>query len=108
LPRNRLTLASRHPAPDINRHQLAFTAFDGDLKSGEERCDQGQYDAAARDHAVHNAANLAWPDASFAAAKQAGSDQSHWVNAAVDPREPDVFTFHEHVVAANVPAYVAP
>lgn len=31
---------------DINAHRLAFTAFDGDLKNGKERCDQPQYDAA--------------------------------------------------------------
>ncbi|MFR9775600.1 hypothetical protein ACL02O_06025 [Micromonospora sp. MS34] len=37
-----------------------------------------------------------------------GSDQNHWVGATVDPRDPDVFTFHQHIVAANVPAYVAP
>lgn len=34
-----------------------------------------------------------------------GSGQSHWVSATVDPRTPEVFTFHQHVVAANVPAY---
>jgi hypothetical protein len=37
-----------------------------------------------------------------------GSDQNHWVSASVDPRDPNVFTFHQHVVAANVPVYVAP
>ena len=37
-----------------------------------------------------------------------GSAQNHWVSATVDPRDPDVFTFHQHIVAANVPAYVAP
>jgi hypothetical protein len=37
-----------------------------------------------------------------------GSDQNHWVSATVDPRDPDVFTFHQHVIAANVPTYVSP
>jgi hypothetical protein len=37
-----------------------------------------------------------------------GSAQNHWVSATVDPRSPEVFTFHQHIVAANVPAYVAP
>ena len=37
-----------------------------------------------------------------------GSAQNHWVSATVDPRDPDVFTFHQHIVAANVPAYVTP
>jgi hypothetical protein len=37
-----------------------------------------------------------------------GSSQNHWISATVDPREPAVFTFHQHIVAANVPPYVAP
>jgi tRNA A37 threonylcarbamoyltransferase TsaD len=37
-----------------------------------------------------------------------GSDQNHWVSASVNPRDPTVFTFHQHIVAANVPTYVAP
>jgi hypothetical protein len=37
-----------------------------------------------------------------------GSDQNHWVSATVDPKDPNVFTFHQHVIAANVPAYVKP
>jgi hypothetical protein len=37
-----------------------------------------------------------------------GSDQNHWVSATVDPRSPEVFTFHQHIVKANVPAYVSP
>jgi hypothetical protein len=270
---------------DINRHRLAFSAFDGDLKNGKERCDQFQYDNAARDYAsfkdplvyvpgdnewtdcdrpsngsynpserlalvrkmfaatpeslgqrkiplqrqapnypenvrwalggvtyvgvnvtgsdnnapqfdstgkqvdgdaaeytARNAANLAWLDESFAQAKAArsvavmivqqadmwaaadptphfadtkrelarlaidfpgqvvivngdshvlqidkplkdaagtviqnvtrvqtfGSDQNHWVSATVDPKDPNVFTFHQHVIAANVPTYVKP
>jgi hypothetical protein len=270
---------------DINRHRLAFTAFDGDLKNGKERCDQWQYDLAAQNFAAfrdplvfvpgdnewtdcdrpsngsydpnerlalvrrmfaatpqslgqrtlrlerqsadypenvrwargpvtyvglnvpgsdnnapqfdatgkqvdgdaaeytaRNAADLAWLDASFAAAREAhsaavmvilqadmwsagdpvahfadtkrelarlaidfpgqvvlvngdshflkidkpltdangvviqnftrvqtfGSDQNHWVSATVDVHDPDVFTFHQHVVAANVPPYVKP
>jgi hypothetical protein len=36
-----------------------------------------------------------------------GSAQNHWVSATVDPRDPNVFTFHPHIVAANVPAYVS-
>ncbi|MEV8631652.1 hypothetical protein AB0395_08345 [Streptosporangium sp. NPDC051023] len=37
-----------------------------------------------------------------------GSGQNHWVSAVVDPDDPQVFTFHQHVVAANVPSYVSP
>src|SRR3977135_2222317 len=31
---------------DINANRLAFTTFDGDIKTGKERCDQPIYDAA--------------------------------------------------------------
>ena len=34
-----------------------------------------------------------------------GSAQNHWVSMTVNPADPDVFTFHQHVVAANVPKY---
>ncbi|MBP2706382.1 hypothetical protein JOL79_21465 [Microbispora sp. RL4-1S] len=37
-----------------------------------------------------------------------GSDQNHWVSAEIDPRDPEVFTFHQHIVAANQPSYVSP
>lgn len=37
-----------------------------------------------------------------------GSDQNHWVSAQIDPSDPQVFTFHQHIVKANVPAYVSP
>jgi hypothetical protein len=37
-----------------------------------------------------------------------GSAQNHWVSATMSPRDPNVFTFHQHIVAANVPTYVSP
>ncbi|MCW2878685.1 MAG: hypothetical protein JWQ95_2785 [Sphaerisporangium sp.] len=37
-----------------------------------------------------------------------GSGQSHWVSAVIDPSDPQVFTFHQHVVKANLPVYVSP
>ncbi|WP_424532629.1 hypothetical protein ACOZ38_20225 [Sphaerisporangium viridialbum] len=37
-----------------------------------------------------------------------GSGQSHWVSAVIDPEDPQVFTFRQHVVKANLPAYVSP
>jgi hypothetical protein len=37
-----------------------------------------------------------------------GSAQNHWVTATVNPRDPNIFTFHQHIVAANLPTYVSP
>ncbi|MBO0829560.1 MAG: hypothetical protein J2P24_17440 [Streptosporangiales bacterium] len=34
-----------------------------------------------------------------------GSALNHWVSATVDPNDPQVFTFHQHVIAENVPTY---
>ena len=31
-----------------------------------------------------------------------GSAQNHWVSATVDPRDPNVFEFHQHIVTANL------
>jgi hypothetical protein len=36
------------------------------------------------------------------------SDQNHRVSATVDRRDPDVFTFHQHIVTANLPTCVSP
>lgn len=37
-----------------------------------------------------------------------GSDQNHWVSVDIDPEDPQVFTFHQCLVAANLPTYVSP
>ena len=34
-----------------------------------------------------------------------GSAQNHWVSADVDPRDPQVFTFRQHIVTANLAAH---
>jgi hypothetical protein len=37
-----------------------------------------------------------------------GSAQNHWVTATVDPTDPDVFSFEQHLITANEPTYTAP
>ena len=37
-----------------------------------------------------------------------GEYQNHWVSATVNPSDPNVFTFSQHIVAANVPFYTPP
>jgi hypothetical protein len=32
-----------------------------------------------------------------------GEAQNHWISATVDPDDLNIFTFHQHVVAANLP-----
>ena len=37
-----------------------------------------------------------------------GDVQNHWVSAEVDAKDPNVFTFHQQLVPANLPTYTAP
>jgi len=37
-----------------------------------------------------------------------GDYQNHWASATIDPKDPNVFSFHQHIVAANVPEYTPP
>ncbi len=37
-----------------------------------------------------------------------GSAQNHWVSADIDPRDPNIFEFRQHIIPANLPQYVAP
>jgi hypothetical protein len=46
--------------------------------------------------------------ANFTRCQTFGSANNHWVSATVDPHDPQVFTFHQHIVAANVPTYTVP
>jgi len=37
-----------------------------------------------------------------------GDVQNHWVSATIDPADPNVFAFHQHLVPANLPTYTSP
>ena len=37
-----------------------------------------------------------------------GEYQYHWVSATIDPEDPELFSFHQHLVRADVPAYTLP
>ncbi len=34
-----------------------------------------------------------------------GSSLNHWASATVDPADPQIFSFHQHIVPANLPTY---
>ncbi|WP_131745787.1 hypothetical protein [Frankia sp. Cppng1_Ct_nod] len=34
-----------------------------------------------------------------------GSSLNHWTSATVDAKDPQVFSFHQHIVPANLPTY---
>jgi hypothetical protein len=62
------------------------------------------------DAAATNAAGDPGPNVieNFTRVTTFGEYQNHWVSAAVDPADPNIFTFHAHVIPANVPAYTPP
>ncbi|GIF02465.1 hypothetical protein [Actinoplanes siamensis] len=62
------------------------------------------------DYATTNAAGLAGPNVveNFTRVTTFGETQNHWVSATIDPEDPNIFTFEQHLVAANLPAYTPP
>lgn len=62
------------------------------------------------DAATVNAADDDGPNVieNFSRVTTFGEYQNHWVSATVDPQDPNVFTFHQHIVPANVPDYTPP
>ncbi len=60
--------------------------------------------------ATTNAAGLAGPNVieNFTRVTTFGEAQNHWVSATIDANDPNVFTFHQHLVTANLPTYTAP
>lgn len=67
-------------------------------------------DKPLTDYATTNAAGLEGPNTveNFTRTTGFGEDENHWSSVTIDPRDPNLFAVHQHVVAANVPAYTAP
>lgn len=67
-------------------------------------------DKPLTDYATTNAAGLAGPNTveNFTRTTGFGEDQNHWTSITVDPRDPNLFAVHQHVVPANVPTYTPP
>jgi hypothetical protein len=62
------------------------------------------------DYATVNAAGLAAPNVveNFTRVTTFGEAQNHWVSVTIDPEDPNVFAFHQHLIAADIPAYTPP
>ncbi len=89
----RLSIDFRKPVVLVN----------GDSHSFE--VDKPLTDAATVNAAGDDGANVI---ENFTRVTTFGANQNHWVSATVDPGDPEVFTFHQHIVAANVPHYTPP
>jgi hypothetical protein len=86
----------------------------GDLKNGGERCDRpsaGSYDPDERPALVRRMpASTPWSHGArtLPLIRQSAAYPENRVSATVDPRDPEIFTFRQHTVRANVPQYTAP
>ncbi len=69
-----------------------------------------QIDKPLTDAATVNAAGDDGPNVieNFTRVTTFGESQNHWVSATVDPKDPNVFTFHQQIVRANIPSYIPP
>jgi len=69
-----------------------------------------EVDKPLTDAAKVNAAGDEGPNVieNFTRVTTFGSAQNHWASATVNPRDPNVFTFHQHIVKANLPHYTPP
>jgi hypothetical protein len=67
-------------------------------------------DKPLTDYATTNAAGLAGPNVveNFTRVTTFGEAQNHWVSVTIDPDDPNVFAFHQHLIAADIPAYTPP
>jgi hypothetical protein len=69
-----------------------------------------EMDKPLTDAATVNAAGDDGPNVieNFTRVTTFGEAQNHWVSATVDPSDPNVFSFHQHIVPANIPSYTPP
>jgi hypothetical protein len=87
------------------------TAFDGPVVLVNGDSHSFEVDKPLVDAAKTNAAGKAGVGnvvQSFTRVTTFGEYQYHWVSATIDPSDPELFTFHQHLVPADVPAYVTP
>ncbi len=86
------------------------TAFSGPVVLVNGDSHSFEVDKPLTDYATVNAAGAAGPNVieNFTRVTTFGEYQYHWVSATVDPRDPQVFSFHQHIVTQDVPAYTQP
>jgi hypothetical protein len=86
------------------------TAFDGQVVLVNGDSHSFEVDKPLTDYATTNAAGLPGANVvqNFTRVTTFGEVQNHWVSVTIDANDPDVFTFHQHIVAANVPVYTPP
>lgn len=104
------TAVQTHYADTKKELFLQTTAFSGRVVLVNGDSHSFKMDKPLTDYATTNAAGLAGPNVveNFTRVTTFGEAQNHWVSATVDASNPNVFTFDQHLIAANVPAYTPP
>jgi len=89
---------------------LQTTAFPGPVVLVNGDSHSFEMTKPLTDYATVNAAGLDGPNVveNFTRVTTFGEAQNHWVSMTVDPADPNVFAFHQHLIPANIPAYTAP
>jgi hypothetical protein len=85
------------------------TAFDGPVVLVNGDSHSFEMTKPLTDYATTNAAGLAGPNVveNVTRVTTFGEAQNHWVSVTVDGDDPNIFTFHQHLIAANIPSYTA-
>jgi hypothetical protein len=104
------TATQTHYADTKKELFLQTAAFNGKVVLVNGDSHSFEMDKPLTDYATTNAAGLAGPNVveNFTRVTTFGEAQNHWVSVTVDAHDPNIFTFHPHLVAANIPAYTAP
>jgi hypothetical protein len=86
------------------------TAFDGQVLLINGDSHSFTVDKPLTDYATTNAGGKTGANVieNFTRLTTFGEFQDHWVSIDVDPQDPQLFDLHQHVLAANVPAYTRP
>ena len=86
------------------------TAFDGQVLIVNGDSHRFTVNKPLTDYATTNAGGGRSPNVvqNVTRVTNFGEDQNHWTSIEVDPADPQLFVVHQHVVAANVPAYTPP
>jgi hypothetical protein len=104
------TAALTHFADTKKELFLQTTAFDGKVVLVNGDSHSFETDKPLTDYATVNAAGLSGANVvqNFTRVTTFGEVQNHWVSVTVDPDDPNLFAFHQHQIAADIPAYTPP
>ena len=105
-----VTATTTHFADTKRELFVQTTAFGGQVLLVNGDSHHFVTDKPLTDYATTNAAGLSGANVveNLTRVTGFGEDQNHWLSVLADPRDPNVFSVQQHVIAQNVPAYTPP